>query len=151
MQKILIDTCIVIAAIDKNSLDHVTAHKLLEWAEKEKIMFSIPAHAVFEIWCTGKRLAKIDKTFQGGAINNKFNYPIDVLYIDEVFLKKYGNVELKHIKAGDHIFLVVAKLDNYPLITLDSKMIKVAKAEGIEVYTPDEFIKFWQSTVNAKG
>ena len=141
MEKILIDTCVLIAAIDNNSPHHKPANQFLEWAEKNQVTLSMPAHAYFEIWCTAKRLEKIDKIFVGRAINNKFQYPINFIYINEEFLRKYGNVELKHTKAGDHIFLVIAKLDNCPIVTLDKKMVDVANSESIKVFSPEEFIK----------
>jgi uncharacterized protein YacL len=48
-------------------------------------------------------------------------------------------VDIPHIKAGDHIFVAVAKVDSIPLITNDGKMNEVAKQCGVQVFSPKEF------------
>jgi rRNA-processing protein FCF1 len=100
----------------------------------------MPAHAWFEIWCTLKRLERWDRKFSGRPVKGATQYPIEFIFIDGHFLKKYGNVDLKYIKAGDHIFLVIAKINGYPIITTDKKMREVAESEGIPVYNPLEFM-----------
>jgi len=53
---------------------------------------------------------------------------------------KYVNVDLPYIKAGDHLFIVVAKVNDYPLITWDKVMYNKAKETGVKVYTPREYL-----------
>ena len=99
----------------------------------------MPAHGWFEIWCTFKKLEQ-DRRFVGPILAGKMEYPINLLYIDEQFIKKYTKPDIPQIKAGDHIFVVVAKVNDYTLITSDVQMIKVSKECGIKVFTPAEFI-----------
>lgn len=139
-QKILLDSSVFIDGVNSNAENHETSRQLLEWAVNKKKIFSMPAHAWFEIWCTLKRLEKVDKTFKGCPINGNWQYPIEMFYIDENFLKKYANTELRYIKSGDHIFLALAKVNNYPIVTNDNKMRDVAEGEGIKVYNPKQFI-----------
>jgi predicted nucleic acid-binding protein len=48
---------------------------------------------------------------------------------------------IPYIKAGDHIFLAIAKVDGLPLITSDAKMISVAKRCGVKVFHIKELVE----------
>ena len=101
---------------------------------------TMPAHGWFEVWCNSKRIEKIDKKFKGVSINGQWTFPIKLIHIDADFINKYGNVEIPYTKAGDHIYLVVAYVNKFPLITTDGGMTKIAKELGISVYTPAEYL-----------
>ena len=139
-KKIIVDTCVFIHAFDDSSENYNISHKFLNWTVENQIVITMPAHAWFEILCTLRRLERIDKSFKGRPVQGKWKYPIELIHIDDRFIAKYGNVDLQYIKAGDHIFLVIAKLDGYPLITTDVKMRNVAIEEGILVFNPSEFM-----------
>ena len=49
-------------------------------------------------------------------------------------------IDIPYIKAGDHIFVVVAKINDCPLITSDEKMITISKECGVRVFNPAEFM-----------
>ncbi len=68
------------------------------------------------------------------------DYPIQLIHLDEQFIKKYSMVDIPYIKAGDHIFVVVAKINDCPLITSDAKMITISKECGVRVFEPVEFM-----------
>lgn len=68
------------------------------------------------------------------------DYPIELLHIDQPFIEKYSMADVPYIKAGDHIFIAIAKVNDYPLITSDAKMIEVSKKCGIRVFKPSEFM-----------
>ena len=67
-------------------------------------------------------------------------YPIELIHIDKSFIEQYAMVNVPYIKAGDHIFIVIAKVNDYPLITSDANMIDVSKKCGIRVFKPAEFM-----------
>ena len=138
--KILIDTCVFIDAFDADSDNHHDSLNLLEELRKHNLLITMPAHAWFEVQCTFQKLTK-ERRFKGPTIGGRMDYPIELIHIDDKFIIKYAMVDIPYIKAGDHIFVTVAKLNNYPLITSDGKMIDVCKKCGISVYTPNEFLK----------
>jgi predicted nucleic acid-binding protein len=100
----------------------------------------MPAHGWFEIFSNLKRLSDIERQYLHPVFDDKTLLEIELIHIDEQFMLKYGNVNIPYIKGSDHIFIVVAYKNQYPLVTRDHKMIKVAKELGIQVYTPREYI-----------
>jgi predicted nucleic acid-binding protein len=69
------------------------------------------------------------------------NYPIELIHIDRDFIHRYRMVDVPYIKAGDHIFLAVAKVDGIPLITSDAKLIAAAKKCGVKVFHVKELVE----------
>jgi predicted nucleic acid-binding protein len=147
-RKILVDTCVFIDAFDENSQNYDISYRFLDWTVENEIIITMPAHAWFEIWCTLRRLERIDKTFKGRPIKGKRAYPIELIHINQVFIEKYGNVDIRYIKSGDHIFIAVAKVDGYPIITTDSKMRDVAREEGIQVFNPEGYMNLIMKSLN---
>lgn len=76
------------------------------------------------------------------------DYPIELIHIDKAFIKKYAMAEIPYIKAGDHIYIAIAKFNNYRLITSDEKMIAVSKECGVRVFKPVEFMAQLNSPTN---
>lgn len=138
--KVLVDSCVFISAFDSQSQNYELSHKFLEWLLAKKLTITMPAHAWFEVLCTLRRLERNDKSFKGRPVCGNWTYPIELIHIDDAFIKKYGNVYINYIKAGDHIFLVVAKVNKFPIVTLDEKMKSVALKEGISVFSPEKFM-----------
>jgi predicted nucleic acid-binding protein len=137
---IIVDSCIFINAMKEDSEYRDQCIRFLEYLSKNGKEITMPAHGWFEVWCNLKRIKKIDKKFKGVSINGKWNFPIKLIHIDHKFIEKYGNIEIPYIKAADHIFLVVAFVNKYPLVTTDGPMACKAKEIGVKVYTPEEFI-----------
>jgi hypothetical protein len=100
----------------------------------------MPAHGWFEIQCASQKLG-LEKRFKGPAIAGRMDCPIELIHIDKEFIEKYAMADIPYIKAGDHIFVAIAKLNDYPLITSDKKMIVASKKCGIRVFKPVEFMK----------
>lgn len=137
--KFLIDTCVFIDAFDINSVNHDDSLRLLEELRSRNILITMPAHGWFEIQCTLQRLIK-ENRFSEPTICGRMQYPVELMHIDDKFIKQYAMADIPYIKAGDHIFVSVAKVNNWPLITSDGKMIDVCKKCGVNVFTPCEFI-----------
>ena len=77
----------------------------------------------------------------GPVIADRMKYEIKFIHIDDHFLGKYQMARIPYLKAGDHNFVAIAKVDGYQLITSDTKMTKAAKECGVRVFTPAEFVK----------
>src|SRR5690606_24280614 len=140
MKKILVDSCVFINAMKEDSVHRDQCVTFLECLERSGTPMTMPAHGWFEVWCNVKRVEKIDKTFKGVSINGQWAFPIELIHIDDKFIGKYGNVQIPYAKAGDHIYLVVAHVNQFPLVTTDNGMAKIAKEIGISVYSPAEFV-----------
>lgn len=59
--------------------------------------------------------------------------------IDQRFYEHYRDPTLPYIKAGDFIFLAMAKRDRCPLISEDGKLRNRAREAGVSVFSIDEF------------
>ena len=68
------------------------------------------------------------------------DYPVELIHIDKPFIEKYAMADIPNIKAGDHIFVAIAKINDWPLITSDSQMITISKQCGVRVFEPLEFM-----------
>lgn len=136
--KLLVDSCVFIDAFDPASPHHAESLALLEELRSRAMLVTMPAHAWFEVQCTLQRLIA-EKRFVGPAIQGQMNYPVELIHIDAPFIQKYAMAGIPYIKAGDHIFVAVAKVNGYSLVTSDSKMADVSKKCGVHVFSPLEF------------
>ena len=136
---IIVDTCVFIDTFDPESPNHGPAVQLLEELRTRELLATLPAHGWFEVQCTLQKLTAEGK-FVGPLIDGKMNYPIELIHIDEEFIKKYAMADIPYIKAGDHIFIAIAKFNDCPLITSDQKMLAVSNRCGVRVFEPAEFI-----------
>jgi predicted nucleic acid-binding protein len=137
--KLLVDSCVFIDAFDPQSSNYAESLALLEDLRRRDILIAMPAHGWFEVQCTLQRLTA-EKRFIGPAIQDQRNYPIELIHIDKPFIQRYAMVDMPYIKAGDHIFIAIAKVNGYPLVTNDSKMTEVSKQCGVRVFSPIEFL-----------
>ena len=138
MNKLLVDSSVFIDAFDPQSPNHADSLALLESLRSRDMLITMPAHGWFEVQCTLQRL-KTEKRFVGPAIQGQMNYPLELVHIDAQFIQKYAMADIPYIKAADHIFVAIAKVNDYPLITSDSKMTEVSKHCGVRVFSPSQF------------
>lgn len=137
--RLLVDSCVFIDAFDPQSPNHAESLKLLEGLRHRDMLITMPAHGWFEIQCTLKRLIA-EKRYVGPAIQSQMNYPVELIHIDKTFIEKYAMIDIPHIKAGDHIFIAIAKVNGYPLVTSDAKMIEISRLCGVCVFSPTEYL-----------
>ena len=137
--KFLLDTCVFIDSFDPLSPNHKDSMLLLEDLLRRGLIVTMPAHGWFEVQCTLQKLAK-ENRLSAPTIAGQHQYPIRLLHIDKPFIEKYAMADIPYIKAGDHIFVAVAKLNSCPLITSDNRMTVVSKECGVRVFSPGEFL-----------
>ncbi|RJG00805.1 type II toxin-antitoxin system VapC family toxin [Noviherbaspirillum sedimenti] len=140
MTKIIVDSCVFINALKEDSDHRDECRAFLEALPRSGQIMTMPAHGWFEVWCNLKRIETIDKKFSGVSINGQWQFPVELIHIDAEFINKYGNVEIPYAKAGDHIYVVVAYVNGYTLVTTDNGMAKVARSIGVTVLTPAEYL-----------
>lgn len=137
MGKVLVDSCVFIDAFDPHSHNHAESLALLDYLRAKGRLITMPAHAWFEVQCSLQKLTE-EGRFVGPAFQGLMNYEVELIHINQEFIQKYKMADIPYIKAGDHIFLAVAKTEGYSLITSDSKMLSVAKQCGIRVFHPKD-------------
>ena len=137
---IVIDSNVIIDTFDQQSPNFKASMSFMEYIVGSNILFAMPMHGWFEITCTLNRLRK-----QGAislpTIAGSQSMPIEFIHIDAQFLENYSSVDVPVIKAMDHLFLVVAKKNNLPLVTWDRQMITAGKKCGVQIANPAEWMQ----------
>lgn len=140
IMNLLVDSCVFINAFKNDSEYRDDSRKFLDFVLKSGQIITMPAHGWFEVWCNLKRIERIDKQFSSTTFDGFRHYPIRLIHIDAHFISKYGNVDIPYARAGDHIYLVVAHVDLYQLITWDKPMVKIARELNIDVENPTDYL-----------
>ena len=138
--RLLVDPCVFLDSFDPGSPNHANALQLLTELLTKNQTVTMPAHGWFEVQCALQRL-RAEGRFVVPQIAGRMEYPIELIHIDRDFIVKYAMVDIPYIKSGDHIYLAVAKTNDWPLVTSDEKMLAVAKTCGVKVFPPYEFLK----------
>src|SRR5688572_11223357 len=138
MKRLLIDSSVFTDAFDPASRNHEPSIDLLEELRRRKVLITMPAHGWFEVQCALQKMTA-EKRFVGPRIVGVMNYPVELIHIDEQFIRKYAMADIPYIKAGDHIFVAVAKINDWPLVTNDVQMIDISAKCGVKVFSPAEF------------
>ena len=138
-KKLLVDSCVFVDAFDPQSPNHPAAFRLLEELLARELLITMPAHWWFEVKCALQKLSS-EQSYVAPVIAGRMVYPVNLIHIDKPFIEKYSKADIPYIKAGDHIFIAVAKINDYTLITSDKKMIDVSKQCGVRVFEPTEFM-----------
>ena len=137
--KLIVDSCVFIDAFDPRSPNHAPAVQLLEELRGRGVLITMPAHGWFEVQCAFQKLS-MEQRFVGPFISGRMDYPVQLIHIDKPFIQKYAMADIPYIKAGDHIFIAMAKTNDCPLITSDEKMFTISKQCGVHVFKPAEFM-----------
>ena len=137
---LLIDSCVFIDAFDPSSDNYEVSLGLLNELKRKHVLITMPAHAWFEVQCTLQNMITQGR-FSGAEIQGAMNYPLKLIHIDDHFIEKYKMIDIPYIKAGDHIFVVVAKVNDHPLVTNDKKMHKVASSCGVRVFFAKDYLR----------
>ena len=139
--KLILDSCVFIDSFDPDSPNHSASLELLELLRAKEVLVTMPAHGWFEVQCTLQRLTNQNK-FVAPRIQGAMNYPIELIHIDKEFILKYAMTDIPYTKAADHMFIAVAKINNWDLITSDGKMYDISKSLNIDVFKPKEFLSW---------
>jgi predicted nucleic acid-binding protein len=138
--KMIIDSNVIIDTFDPSSENHRSSKKFMDYIVKYKILFAMPMHGWFEINCSLNKIrdrSEIAPPFLAG----QQMMPIEFIHIDDHFLQNYSYVDIPWVRTMDHLFLVVAKKYNLPLITWDKKMKDAGEKCGVNVSNPTEWMQ----------
>lgn len=140
MVEIIVDSSVFIDTFQKNSRTRSDSIAFIDHLVSNNQIVTMPAHGWFEVSCNIKRLSDIERKYLPPIFAGKMQCPFKLIHIDAQFIEKYGNVIIPYTKAADHIFIVVAFVNKYPLVTYDEGMRKIAKELKVPVYYPKEFL-----------
>lgn len=139
---IVLDSSVLADIFVKSRSRHEWGRKLSDFIQKKDIKIIIPIHAILEVKSAidNERLNPVRGEVSKEFFTEDSPLKIRTIPIDQKFLREYHNLNIPYIKAGDLIFILIAKKHGYKLITEDTNQSRVAKSIGIDTYTIEEFL-----------
>jgi len=141
-QGVILDTSVVIDFVLENSPRHNDAISLIRFLTQRQIRTRIPFHAAFEVQSALRRSVWFERGRQAEHAQKNREELILQLFavpIDQAFMDHYPTGDLPYLKAGDLLFLAMAKADNQPLITEDQGLYDKAREAGVAVFKISEY------------
>jgi hypothetical protein len=139
MSKLIVDACVLIDSFQAANEHRGASIAFIEQCVRRDQLITMPAHGWFEVWCNVKRLSEHERKYLHPTFDGKMQLPLELIHIDDKFIHKYGNIVMPSMRASDHIYVVVAAVNGYPLVTRDAGMAKAGREIGVRVFTPSEF------------
>lgn len=111
--------------------------KIREW----HLVIAVPMHVLFEIECVMMRMNQLEGGVGAGSPALSEETPLWLLpvAIDDVFVRRYRDPTLPYVKAGDFMYMAMAKREAAPLITEDKQLYGAAQRAGMQVVRLKEF------------
>ena len=140
-REIVLDASVLSDIFIKSRKRHKLAMGLAKYIKTHRIKVTIPMHAILELKCAIDNERLIQGRGKLAEIFPQSNpLEINIIAIDEEFIHKYYDLDIPYIKAGDLIYILIAKKHHAILITEDKKQAKVAKSINVETYDIEEFL-----------
>ena len=137
---LVMDTGVIVDIFLETRPRHAEAKRLGSFLIERNISAKLPMHGFFELTCALKNEGMTSPIRVQRSITEEAPLQIQPISIDQAFFNKYFDPTIPYLKAGDLIFVTLAKGDNSILITEDNNQYKVAKLAGVEVYRVKEFL-----------
>jgi predicted nucleic acid-binding protein len=140
MGQVVVDTSVLVRVFDQAEAGHSPAARLGLHFVQQRIRIRFPLHALFEVSAALKRKnldRKLDP-FKGITETNALL--VEPIAINQEFFRRYFDPTLPYLKAGDLLFVAMAKVDGAVLITEDTQQYSAAKAAGVDVCRIDEYL-----------
>jgi predicted nucleic acid-binding protein len=142
---LVIDTGVLVDIFLETRPRHTEAKKIGKYVAENRIRVKLPMHRMFELTCAIRNEGMSSPIKIQRTITEDAPLHFEAINIDEGFFSKYFDPDIPYLKAGDLIFVSLAKGDGANLITEDNNQYKVAKAAGVKVYRIKEFIDEFMS------
>lgn len=135
---VTIDTNVMISMILEDQPHHQEAIKVYNKIKDENWRVILPLTSVYENQCVLKRerlkgKLLLSRSFEG--------LEYDTIDISNKNFDEYFFPDLPYTKAGDMLFLSIAKRWCIPLITEDKKLLRAGKDAGIVAVNCEGFLK----------
>jgi len=141
MSKLIVDASVLINCFQKDSDERDASRRFVDHVIQSGQLVTMPAHGWFEFLCALNRLSGPERQFLPAVFNGNMQLPLELIHIDQHFINKYGNVAIPYIKASDHIYVVIAYVNHYRLVTSDKKMCSTCRRLEVEAFTPEDYLR----------
>ena len=138
MNSLVLDTSVLVDIFNQDSGRHPSALKLANHIVNNNYRVTLPYHALFELGSSMKR--EIASLNLNKHITEKRPLLVNMVPIDDSFLQKYMDTSVPYLKAGDLLFVLIAKKEGLKLITEDVAQYEVARAANVEVYKIQDYL-----------
>jgi len=141
MKPIILDNSVLVDIILASEDRSGKANMVYECIKSNNFEIFLPCFALFEI-----KSAISNKKINTGSVDLRSTITEDdplvckFFAIDEAFVTRHLGSGIGYLKAGDYVYVCLAKQENGILITEDNKQYRVSKDAGIETYKLDEFV-----------
>lgn len=143
MSDIIIDTSVLTDIVLTTGPRHSDAKELGKYLNENQVIIRVPMHALFEVSSAlknEKMLSSPQKLQFWNELSEESPLRVKPVPIDEAFFKKYHSPDLPYMRAGDLIFVAMAKVDGAILITEDDAQYKKAKDFDVNAYRIRQFL-----------
>jgi predicted nucleic acid-binding protein len=138
MRKLVVDSCVLIAAVNPREGGHAEATQFFEVAAERGDMLFLPATA---LWDIGSALSHPGKRQKGSPLAKAFRANVLTVSIDEELFKRAWSAVIKApVKGADRIVLSCAIDLNCPLVTSDNGILVNSSAFSVKAITPRQYV-----------
>lgn len=142
-QVVIVDASVLVDFVLENSTRHNDAIKLFKFLIERQVRIRIPFHGAFEFQSAIIRNVRFEGSSQAPHSeknHQELKVQMYAVPIDQAFMDLYPTGDLPHLKAGDLIYLAMAKADKIPLITEDQELYDKACEAGVNVFKISQYV-----------
>jgi predicted nucleic acid-binding protein len=136
----LLDTCVMVDIFVRSRARHAKATLLRELIRSRAQKVRFPMHGLFELQSAIQQERRKGGFQMTTAVPESDPLAVDAVPIDDAFVARYIDTGLPETRAGDLVFLSMAKKDALDLVTEDMGLYRNAKLAGVAVFTIDEYL-----------
>lgn len=138
---VVIDACALLNIMLQDQPAYDDGQRALAKIREWQLVIAVPMHVLFEVECMMMRKNQLEGGVGAGSPALSEETPLWFLpvAIDEVFVRRYRDPTLPYVKAGDFMYMAMAKREAAPLITEDRQLYGAARRAGMQAVFLKEF------------
>ncbi len=142
MTTIVLDTCVLVDIFMATRPRHLIATELRNFIQCNSVKVRVPAFAMFELHHAIRQEQRLSdgKLLTGSDAGEQNGISVELVPIDDAFAQRHLTLDLPEVRAGDLVFLALAKGENLPLITEDQPFKRKASNAGVRVFGIQEYL-----------
>ena len=148
--RVVVDTSVLVDMFLTNRPRHKTAEPLIDLIRSGSLEILAPFHSLFELTAAIKNEKQSAPITVNSAVTRDATLAIRYVPIDAAFFDRYFTLDVPYLKAGDLLFLLLAKGEQVPLVTEDRTLRERAQEAGAEAFAVEAFLtKFFSAAAGA--
>lgn len=136
----ILDTSVLIDILIETRPRHATAKKLADLIRDKNWAIRFPYFGILEIASAIRQEAKAGPTKFADIFTADAPLSLETVAIDETFMTTYFDENLPYAKAGDLVFIAIARKEGRVLVTEDISQTKAALSGRIDVVNVNEYL-----------